>query len=57
MKICYDTPIEVTESQYNMLVQNFLSVISHRESAGKFYIKVWHMGYAKLIKQILTSGK
>ena len=40
MKIEYDTETEVSKEQYQYLIKNFAGVVAHRESEGKFYIKV-----------------
>lgn len=57
MKIEYDTETEVSKEQYQYLIKNFAGVVAHRESEGKFYIKVWLMQYAKSIENFLNSKK
>ncbi len=53
--IKYDTPIEVTKSQYNTLMNKFSGVVCGLEDNGKYYIKVWLMQYAHLIENFLQS--
>lgn len=55
MTIRYNTPIEVSEKHYRILVKEFAGVLCHKEKEGKFYIKVWLMQYSKYIKQVLNS--
>jgi hypothetical protein len=55
IKIIYDTPIEVTESQYKMLMNKFCSIIAGREENGKYFIKLWVMRYKDSIKNFLNG--
>jgi len=55
IKVKYDKPIEVTKKQYDFLTREFSGVFAHREEGGKYYIKVWHMAYAKLIEEFLNQ--
>lgn len=57
MNIEYNTETEVNKEQYQYLIKNFAGMIAHRESEGKFYIKVWSMQYAKPIESFLNSKK
>lgn len=56
IEIKYDTPIEVTEAQYKHLSNNFQGILAHRkdETTGKYYIKVWVMKYAPLVRDYLS---
>ena len=53
MKIKYDTPIEVTKSQYNRLMTECDGVVAGQEKDGKFFIKVWLMKYKQMVLDIL----
>lgn len=53
MKIEYDTPIEVSEQQYNFLIHEFRGVVAGHRSEGKYFIKVWYMRYAHLVETYL----
>jgi len=53
MKIEYDKPIEVTQTQYNLLRSRFAGVVAYRKANGKYYVKVWMMSYAKMIENII----
>lgn len=55
IEIKYDTPIEVTKEQYNVLVKDMAGVVAHREENGKYYIKVLLMQYAKVIEDFLKK--
>lgn len=57
MIIKYDEPIEVSQDQYTFLIKEYSGVIAHREDEGKFYIKVWLMGYANKISKYLYETK
>lgn len=54
-EIKYDTPIEVTEKQYNKIRSEFGGIVATTKEQGKFYIKVWVMKYAPYIQAILRS--
>lgn len=43
----YDTPIEVTRSEYEYMMKHYQGVIAGRESNGRYFIKVWLMKYFK----------
>lgn len=49
MAIVYDTPIEVNLEQYNYLKVEYRGIIAYREEAGRYWIKVWDMKYARSI--------
>ena len=52
--IKYDTPIEVSKEQYNLLMSKCRGIVAGRESEdGKCYIKVWAMEYAEIIAEII----
>ena len=52
MDIKYDTPIEVSESQYKRLMTKCAGLIAGRQDGERFFIKVWfmeHVAYVKLV--------
>lgn len=50
----YDTPIEVSKEQYNILMTQCKGIVAGRESEdGKFYVKVWAMDYAEIVAKII----
>lgn len=53
MEIKYNTPIEVTSTQYNQLSKQCGGIVSFRQEAGKYYIKVLVMCYVRYVKEIL----
>lgn len=55
MTIQYDTPIEVTARQYDIIMHDFAGFVLGRqdEETGKYYIKVWGMRYADDIEEII----
>lgn len=56
MEIKVDTPIEVTQKQYRLIMFALAGVVAGREDDnGKFFIKVWDMRYADSIKEILKE--
>jgi hypothetical protein len=55
MEIIYNTPIEVTQRQYNICMNNLSGIVAGRFCDGKFYIKVLLMKYKKEVNQVLTN--
>lgn len=55
MEIKYDTPIEVTEKQFTILMSTCGGIVAGRQEKGKFYIKVWFMKYVDHVKRILEN--
>jgi hypothetical protein len=55
MKIIYNTPIEVNQRQYNVCMNTLSGIVAGRISDGKYYIKVWLMGYKKSVQQVLNN--
>jgi len=51
----YDTPIEVTQAQYNQLRIAFEGIIAHRTDGTKYFIKVWDMRYVKQVERALKE--
>lgn len=45
----YNVPFEVTQTQYNILMNHFAGVVAGREEEGKYYIKVWYEKYIPVI--------
>lgn len=58
MEIYLDTPFEVTENQYNVLMSKFPGVVAGRydEDNNKYYIKVWLMKYKPYVEDILKNN-
>jgi hypothetical protein len=54
MIIEYDKPFEVSEKQYKELMHKLSGVVAGRSENGKYYIKVWIMRYATLVRKFLT---
>ena len=54
--LIYDTPIEVTQAQYNVLMNRCSSMVAGRvDESGKCFIKIWlEMDY---VKQVLNEIK
>jgi hypothetical protein len=57
MEIIADKPIEVTEMQYRVLMNECAGIVAGRKAEGKFYIKVWMMKYAPGIKSFLEKAQ
>jgi hypothetical protein len=55
IKIKYDTPIEVSKKQYDIIINDFSGVVAHRTENGKYFVKVLLMKYSKFIKQIINK--
>lgn len=48
MEIKYDTPIQVSEKEYGILMNIFREIIAGRkDSEGNYWIKLWLMRYKK----------
>lgn len=52
----YDTQIEVTKPQYDVLKVAMAGIIAHREDNGKYYIKVWYPSHSDEINQIIKTN-
>lgn len=50
----YNTPIEVTKSQYNRLMVECAGIVAGREENGKYFIKVMIMKYVSIVRNVLT---
>jgi hypothetical protein len=55
MEISYNTPIEVTKDKYEILMNDFASIVAGRIDGDKYYIKVWVMKYAPYIKKVIEA--
>jgi hypothetical protein len=55
MTIKFDIPFEVTEKQYNDLLNKCAGIVAGQKRDGKFYIKVWLMNYAGYVRTFLTN--
>ena len=53
MEIKYNIPIEVSQTQYNRLMNECDGIVAGRKEDGKYYIKVWLMKYVNYVKDIL----
>jgi hypothetical protein len=54
--IKYDTPIEVTESQYRKLMSDFAGIVAGRQENGRYFIKVWMMKYKEQIRTTIKNN-
>ena len=57
MNIKYNTPIEVTEKQYNLIMNNLKGVCAGRkettdDGVNKYFVKVLFMKFSKDVKRI-----
>jgi hypothetical protein len=57
MTIEYDKPFEVTENQYNVLMNRCSGIVAGRKEDGKFFIKCWMMKYSVYVKSVLKTVK
>lgn len=55
MEIIYNTPIEVTQKQYNVCMNTLSGIVAGRVDDGKYYIKVLLMKYKKQVNQVLIN--
>lgn len=55
MTLQYDTPIEVSQRAYALLMNDLSGVCAGRQHQGKFYVKIWIMEYKKEVKQIIEQ--
>lgn len=54
--IKYDTPIEVSEKEYGVLMNAFREIIAGRKDEnGKYYIKLWLMRYKNHLAQAIEK--
>lgn len=51
----YDTPIEVTKRQYDIIMNDYAGTCFGREENGKYYIKLASRGFKKIIERILNT--
>jgi hypothetical protein len=56
MNIKYNTPIEVTRTQYNHIMTKLSGICAGQIKDDKYFIMVWLMEYSKLIKQIINQN-
>lgn len=52
----YDKPIEVTKKQYSILMVKLSGVVAGREENGKYFVKVWLMGYKHIVEKIIKNN-
>jgi hypothetical protein len=59
IKVRYDVPVEVTQTQYNHMMNNLTGIVCGRydEVENKYYIKCWNMRYKKLVIDVLKKMK
>ena len=56
MEIKYNTPIEVTEEQYNRITKRFRMIVAHRrDDEGRYWIKLWVMKYKDQLEKELNK--
>lgn len=55
IEVKYDTPIEVTEKQFNETTRIFAGYIASRKEDGKYYIKLWSMNAKSKLKFYLNQ--
>lgn len=57
MIVKYDTPIDVTERQYNILMNRCSGMIAGRkdEETGQHQIKMWLAGHDKWVKELIIK--
>lgn len=56
MKIELDTPIEVSETQYYILMHNMQGVIAGRKDGDRYFIKCWLMRYKNIVEKIINNN-
>jgi len=55
IKVKYNTPIEVTQEQYNFISANYSWIAAYAIVQGKYFIKVLFMPCKNKIKNYLTK--
>jgi hypothetical protein len=53
-KITYNTPIMVTETQYNTIMRKYAGSCAGRETNGLYYIMLWVPCYKQEIEKLLN---
>ena len=57
MTLPYNTPVQVTDKQYNLLMSRFAGVVAGRIEGGKYFIMLWLVAWRKeVIKMIKASA-
>jgi len=56
MEIKYDTPIEVTQKQYNICMSRHHGICAGRKDGNKYFIKVLFMKYADEVAEVLKNN-
>ncbi len=51
-----DTPIEVNEKMYALLMHKFSGIVAGQILDGKYYIKVWMPRYIDKIKKFINEN-
>lgn len=57
MELQFDTPVEVTETQYKRIMSELKGVCAGRIENGKHYIKLWLMSWKSNVIWILETEK
>lgn len=57
MNLEYDTPVEVTQKQFNATMSKCSGIVCGQEEGGKYFIKLWVTKYRSYVKQILEQAK
>lgn len=55
--IKYDTPTEVTEKQFKIIMTDLSGTCAGKKIDGKFFIKLWVMKYKQDILNIINTKK
>ena len=57
MKIQYNTPIEVNQTQYNICMRRHHGICAGRKDGDKYFIKVLFMKYVKEVEKDLINNQ
>ena len=57
MEIKYNTPIEVTQKQYNICMNRHHGICAGRTENGKYFIKVLFMRFVKEVETDLKNNQ
>jgi hypothetical protein len=55
MVIKYDKEFEVTEAQYNIIMNNLAGVCAGLKRENKFFLKCWLMSYKSEVQEVLNK--
>jgi hypothetical protein len=59
IKVPYNVPIEVTQTQYNHMMNKLEGIVCGRydEGENKYHVMCWNMRYKKLVINVLKKMK